>query len=325
MQRDPSYDLKALNNPLMSGVAAQIDWRDIESVQGNPDWSRLDGLFAAAESSKKWLQLLIFPGFFSPGWALEGAETDLFPIQYGPGHGEVAKLPMPWDRVYLGRWFAFLKQLSDRYGRSPAFRLIGAAGPTSVSAEMSLPVKPPAVAKWLNHSYTPRKYLEAWEKVFQVYAEDFPNQCVSLSGPGLPILEQGKIVDPAAHMRARQEIIERATGVLGRRLAIQWSDLHAGRAPAEAPNQTELVISYSGRIITGLQMRGGSQGPIPSKIMGAEGNPPLALRRSIDKGMAPNKAGQHINYLEIYEGDVLANEMQPVLEYAASLFRPSHR
>jgi hypothetical protein len=54
--------------------------------------------------------------------------------------------------------------------------------------------------------------------------------------------------------------------------------------------------------------------------MGAPGDPPLALRRSIDKGMQPNNAGQHVNYLEIYLPDVLADEMQPVLSYGASLF-----
>jgi len=37
--------------------------------------------------------------------------------------------------------------------------------------------------------------------------------------------------------------------------------------------------------------------------------------------MKPNRSGQHINYLEIYEPDVLADEMQPVLRYAASLFK----
>ena len=58
----------------------------------------------------------------------------------------------------------------------------------------------------------------------------------------------------------------------------------------------------------------------PSKVMGAEGDPPLALRRSIDKGMAPNSAGRHVNYLQIYVGDVLPADMQPVLKYAASLF-----
>ncbi len=56
--------------------------------------------------------------------------------------------------------------------------------------------------------------------------------------------------------------------------------------------------------------------------MGAEDDPPLALRKSIDKGMQPNSAGQHVNYLEIYEPDVLADEMLPVLKYGASLFAP---
>jgi hypothetical protein len=36
--------------------------------------------------------------------------------------------------------------------------------------------------------------------------------------------------------------------------------------------------------------------------------------------MRPNDSGQHVDYLEIYEPDVLADEMQPVLRYGASLF-----
>ncbi len=46
-------NLRVLNNPFVSGVAAQINWRDIEPVRGQPDWSKLDALFAAAESSRK--------------------------------------------------------------------------------------------------------------------------------------------------------------------------------------------------------------------------------------------------------------------------------
>ena len=318
-----SGNLEALNNPFVSGVAVQINWRDIEPVQGKPDWSKLDALFAAAISSKKWVQLDIIPGFFSPEWALEGAKTDLFNIPYGPGHGTVAKLPMPWDRVYLSRWFTFVRQLGERYGRSPAFRMIAAAGPTSVSEEMTLPNSPPAIQKWLSDGYTPAKYLGAWEEAFHVYADTFPNQCVSFAAPNLPILEQGRF-DRPAHLRAKHEVVDRAMRVFGRRLAIQSNDLHAGHAQVEAPDDTDFINSYSGRIITGFEMRGGSQGPVPSKVMGAEGNPPLALRRSIDKGMAANSAGRHVNYLEIYEGDVLPADMQPVLQYAESLFRRSH-
>src|SRR5271166_88086 len=127
---DRQLNLRALDNPSISGVALQIHWADIEPTEGNPDWTKLDRLFAAAESSKKWMHLLICPGFFSPGWALEGVKTELFALQYGPGKGTVERLPMPWNRVYLNRWFAFLKQLSDRYGKSPAFRLVAADGPT---------------------------------------------------------------------------------------------------------------------------------------------------------------------------------------------------
>src|SRR5271165_4826286 len=80
--QSPRLNLQALNNPLISGVALQIRWRDLEPVQGHPDWSKLDQLFAAAESSHKWVQLLIFPGFFSPAWALDGdVKTEPFAIQ----------------------------------------------------------------------------------------------------------------------------------------------------------------------------------------------------------------------------------------------------
>ncbi|MGB2628982.1 MAG: hypothetical protein WAK20_19515, partial [Candidatus Acidiferrum sp.] len=95
----PRLNLEPLHNPFISGVALQIRWRDLEPVQGRPDWSKLDQLFSAAESQHKWVQLLIFPGFWSPEWALAGAQTLMLPIQYGPGKGTLQKLPVPWDHV----------------------------------------------------------------------------------------------------------------------------------------------------------------------------------------------------------------------------------
>ena len=317
-----SMKLQLLSNPSMSGVAVQVNWSDIEASEDKPDWSQLDALFAAAAASKKWVHLIMFPGFFSPQWALEGVQTDLFEIQYGPGKGTSAKLPMPWDRVYLGRWFAFMKLLSARYGGLPAFRMIAAAGPTSVSVEMTLPNSPAAHRQWMADGYAPARYLSAWDDTFHFYAGTFRNQCISLSAPGLPILGAGP-KGREEHLRAKQEVIERAARAVGNRLAIQSSDLHAGHAAVEAPDNTEFINSYSGRIITGFEMRSGSQDAIASKVMGAEGDPPLALRRSIDKGMARNSGGQHVNYLEIYAADVEPAAMQPVLQYAAQLFSSS--
>jgi len=317
-QQDRALQETTLKNAFVSGVGYQIQWSDIEPVQGKPDWSKLDALFAAAESSKKWVELCIYPGFFVPAWALEGANTDEFAVQYGPDKGTVMKLPMPWDSLYLNRWFAFLKQLSDRYGKSPAFRIIVADGPTSVSEEMTLPQSPQDMKKWKSDGYTPSKYIGAWQKVLPVYAADFPNQYVALVvGIALNVNEQGKN-DPGEGMRSRQAIIDQAMGLLSRRFILENHDLHAGPRHQEAA--TSFVMGYSGRVITGLEMRCAASLGTCSAAMGAEGNPPLALKESIDKGMEPNSAGQHVNFLEIYEPDVIAEEMQPVLRYGASLF-----
>jgi len=317
--QENQLNLRALSNPYISGVALQIHWSDLEPVEGNPDWSKLDQLFAAAESSKKWVQLLIFPGFFSPPWALQGVHTEMFALQYGPGKGTVAKLPMPWDNVYLNRWFTFVKLLSDRYGTSPAFRVIAAAGPTSVSAEYTLPSKPEDIPTWLNAGYTPEKYAAAWEKTFRVYAADFPNQYISVSmGFGLDINERGKIA-PRERKETRQEIIDEAMSVLGRRFVLQFSNLDGLPGAGPGPRAVGFVIGYNGRVITGLQLRTSCERN--SGNMGAEGNPPLALKKSIAIGTQPNATGQHVNYLEIYEPDVLADDLQPVLRDAASLFK----
>jgi hypothetical protein len=317
--QEARLNVDALNNPFISGVALQIRWRDIEPTQGNPDWSKLDQLFAAAEGSKKWAQLLIFPGFFSPPWAMQGAQTEMFSIQYGPGKGSVERLPLPWDKVYLGHWFDFLKLLSVRYGKSPAFRVVAAAGPTSVSAEFTLPGKPEDVQKWRSVGYTPSKYIAAWREVLRTYAADFPNQYVSLSlGFGLNIDERGKR-DALERRPTKEAIIEDAMAALGARFALQNSNLDGNPEPAHGPHGVPLVIGYNGRIVTGFQLR--TSCLRNSGNMGAEGDPPLALKKSIDRGMQPNNGGRRINYLEIYEPDVLAAEMQSVLSYGASLFK----
>ena len=80
------------------------------------------------------------------------------------------------------------------------------------------------------------------------------------------------------------------------------------------------IIGYSGRVITAFQMGGGMERAIGSRKIGAEGNPPLALRRSIDLALTQNQAGQHVNYVEIYGAEVLPANMQPVLRDEAARF-----
>jgi hypothetical protein len=79
------------------------------------------------------------------------------------------------------------------------------------------------------------------------------------------------------------------------------------------------VIGYNGSVVTGFQLRTSCERH--SGDMGAEGDPALALKKSIDIGMQPNAAGVRANYVEIYQPDVVADDLQPVLRDGASLFK----
>ena len=299
-------DQRAVNHPLVSGIAKQFEWRDLEPVRGKPDWTQLDSIFGAAEGAKKWVRLVIYPGMSSPPWALEGAKVERFARQYGPGTGNVGNLPMPWDPVYLNNWFEYLKLVADRYGRSPAFRMIAAAGPTSITAEATLPHNPGDLPRWTAAGYTPTRYIEAWRQTFRTYAALFPAQYISWSVGG----------GASARPVTRNALIDLAAEILGRRFVPMCDDLHVGPQRQEV---TDRVRELSGRFVTGLEMmcRVSPPGTCAGGAMGAPGDPPRGFTNALDRAFRPTVSGKHIRFLEIYEGDFLAPAMQGVLRDAA--------
>lgn len=302
--------LNAYTNPNTSGVTFRTSWADVEPEDGKFDFSKIETVFANAEKNGKWVELVLLPGFGTPNWAMQGVQTLKLAIPYGRGVGKVKVLPVPWDPIYLSRWFTFLKVIGQRYAGKSSFRKIAAAGPTSVSAEMSLPNSPDDIAQWKSVGYTSQKYINAWKQTFSVYSSTFPHQYFSLAlYPGLPIPDKSQTT------YTREQIIS-----LGLQYPRQFALQADGLDGKISTNNYgyRVVRDHCGQVPTGFMMNTSAmQRP---EEMGANGDPTLALRKSIDKGMAPNKAGQHIDYLEIYEPDVTAQEMQPVLRYAASLF-----
>lgn len=309
-------DPRTVNHPLVSGIAKQFEWRDLEPARGKPDWSQLDAIFGAAESAHKWVRLVIYPGMSSPPWAVEGAQVGQFAREYGPGTGKIETLPMPWDPVYLKNWFDYLKLVADRYGRSPAFRMVAAAGPTSMTAESTLPKGPVADPKWMAAGYRPQRYIAAWRQTFQTYAQLFPDQYIAWSiGGGVNINDQGKR-DFSQTARTRATLTDLAAEILGRRFVPMCDDLHVGPQRQEV---TDRVRELSARFVTGLEMecRVSPPGTCSGGAMGAPGDPQRGFTNALDQAFRPTTSGKHISFLEIYEGDFLAPAMQAVLRDAA--------
>ncbi len=273
-----------------------------------------------ATLTHKWVHFLIFPGFWSPCWALVGAQTDTFTVQYGPGKGKVLPLPMPYDPVYLSNWFGFVRQLSDRYRDVPALRMVAVGGPTSVSDEFTEPKQKAEIVEWIADGFTSTKYIDAWQKAFQEYGKDFPRQYLSIShGDGLPINAEG-VQDHSAEELERAAIVNGGLATLGDRFDFQSSALKGTQRKISA---ITMVISYIGKCSTGFQCATSCQNdPVGMGGPSCTGNPPLALTLTLNRGLQTNATGQHVNYIEIYSPDIEAADMQSVLKWGALQFPP---
>lgn len=311
-----TFSNQTYTNPNISGVAPRISWNTIEPQENQFNWQVLDNIFQKAAANNKDVVIIPVAGFDTPQWALQGVQTAQFPRKYGKNAGQIAPLPIPWDQTYLNRWYAFLSQVANRYGNNPLLVMIGVSGPTSVSAEMSLPNTDGDVQQWISLGYTPSKYENAWKETFAEYAKLFPRQHFVLAlYPGLPINDQGQ-VDQAASATTRQAIVNLGLHTYPDQFALQTSGLNASEQSQEGAGY-DIVLNNNGKIVTGFQMSTSATNK-PAK-MGDGSNSANALKLSIDKGIAANSSGQTIKYLEVYEPDIDNPDMQSVLEYGQQL------
>jgi hypothetical protein len=314
---------KAAVNPAVAGLMIRLNWKDVQSGPGAFNWEMTDNVFRQAGASK-FVVLSFVPGIETPQWALDrvpAGSKQNFCIPYGVNSGTQNTLPEPWDETYLNLWYGFLKAVSQRYASNPRFLMIAAAGPTSVSEEMSLPgaqgssqVCPtqPALQAWMHAGYAPAKYEGAWGEVFRRYAALFPNQYVSLAlYRGLPIgVNNGApVVDDAEAQETPQRIVAAGMRELPGKFVVEANGLVAN----SPTNHTyQLVKASSGKTVTGFEFA--TAATVHPDVEGAANNPVRALCLAMSAGVA---AG--VDFIEIYQEDASSDDpaVQNVLQAAA--------
>ncbi len=312
------FDDRTYANPNIAGLTFRTSWADIEPAQGNFVWDKLDTVFDKAEKNGKWVELILIPGFATPAWALQGVQTDSFSVIYGPGKGGNLTLPLPWDPTYLDRWFTFLKAVSARYQDRPSFIKIAADGPTSVTAEMSLPNAPADLCTWIKDGYTSDRLIGAWKQVFANYAKIFPRQYFSLAlYPPLPIVATTKCrngnpggLDHSESQRVTAAIIAMGADNYASKFVLQENGMTAAKDNTATTGAYEVVKSYEGKIVIGYQLVT-SAIQHPTDMGDPDGA--TALQKSLQRGVDAKA-----QFLEVWEPDVLAPSAQNVLAAVAS-------
>ncbi len=319
------FDDRTYTNPNIAGLTFRTSWEDIEPTQGNFVWAKLDAVFDKAEKNDKWVELVLIPGFATPTWALQGVQTASFSVIYGPGKGENLTLPLPWDQTYLDRWFAFLKAVSARYQNRRSFIKVAADGPTSVTAEMSLPNAPADLCTWITVGYTSDRLIGAWGQVFANYAQIFPRQYFSLAlYPPLPIVATTRCkngnpigIDHTESQRVTAAIIGLGADNYPGQFVLQENGMTAAKDNTASLGAYAVVKSYSGKVVIGYQL-------VTSAILHptdmGDTDGVTALQESLQRGVDANA-----QFLEVWEPDVLTPAAQNVLAAVAeALARAAH-
>jgi hypothetical protein len=307
------FDDRTYANPNVAGLTFRTSWADVEPAEGNFVWAKLDTVFDNAEKNSKWVELVLIPGFGTPAWALQRVQTATFSVKYGPGKGEQLSLPLPWDQTYLNRWFAFLKAISVRYQNRPSFIKIAADGPTSVTAEMSLPNEPADLCTWVKVGYTSDRLIGAWQQVLANYAQIFPRQSFSLAlYPPPPIVtttrcEQGNLIGTvhSESQRVRAAIVGLGVDNYPKQFVLQTNGLTAAKEDPSNSGGYDLVKSYSGQVVIGFQL---TTSAMAHPVNMGDPDGATALQKSLQKGL-----DAHVQFLEVYEPDVLSPAAQSVL------------
>lgn len=271
-----SSDIDALlGNPAISGIAFRPLWSDLEPSDNSFDFSKIDDVLSRLSSHGKTLQLIIVPGFYSPSWLVSqlpscdpqptaGCGKASFKIPYGPNAGKTADLPLPWNQTYKAAWQNFLSNLAKQYGNNNNFVSIAVAGPTSVSAEMSMPDDLTKWSKLLKFFYpndssywdSDKAFVSEWQKMIDFYGQTFNNRAVVLTmGSGLPSFQKG---DPTA---AKLQIVNYfQSASLGTNLkAIQTSGLKACRNNESGVGLIKQLAGQTKNLPPSQQILGGAQ------------------------------------------------------------------
>ena len=175
-----------LNNPDVDGFSLRAGWAEVEPLEGSYDWSLFDAVIPYAADHGKKIMLRIIPGVRAPEWVYEAGAARFDFVDDNPEHptyGQVVSMPLPWDPVFLEKWFDLVAVFGARYADDPAVTIVAITGPAT-GGEMHLGDKNNP-DRWHALGYSNELLIATWELTVDAFVAAFPHQhgSVAIANP----------------------------------------------------------------------------------------------------------------------------------------------
>ena len=186
-----------LADPNITGIAVRVGWRELQPTAQAPRFELIDQQLAAARHHQKKVSLSIEAGVETPDWVYAlGARP--FPIVLDEGSGDRAcqraKLPVPWDPVYLDSFRHLIAAAGRRYNRSHLLAHVKVTGIAGSGPALAVPhgaahrVQGPnqacdtqdEVQQWLDFGYSRARIETTWRELVALFTQSFSAHRLSL-------------------------------------------------------------------------------------------------------------------------------------------------
>jgi hypothetical protein len=301
-----------LSNPDVSIVSLREEWAAVAPTEGGYDWSYFDAqIEQAARAGKSVLLRVATGGAQTPSWVREKAQTLTFtdPNAYHKSHGQPIAFPVFWDPVFLQKKKELFAAMGSHFGTQAAVRLVAVSCANARTDDWNIPHSPRDVQNWKAAGYTSQKLIDVCEQMIDSAMAAFPHAAILMA------LGNGLKLDPSVDS-VPQAVVRYANETYPGRFIAQRNSL-AAQTPDPAARQPEGVWR------TLLQARPQVAGQMlwsvtndPSCRMNGKKvpcDPKTTLTAAVTIGIHYG-----MQYLEIYEVDVVNPELQGVIKYAAT-------
>lgn len=306
-----------IEHPAVAGVIIRSFWPTVEAAEGNYDWSYLDAEIERVSAAGKAVSIVVTSGGLkTPQWLLDsGIETFAY-VDMNEFHstfGQEVTIPLFWDPVFLEKKIKLIRAMGSRYTNHPGFVSISAHCANGATDDWNVPASTDDLATWKSIGFSSAKLLTACQSIIDATMEAFPNQSVRTS-----IGSINRSLDPDTDYVAR-ELVLYANSKYPGRLVVQKHNINVNTPdPLETfdipetwkmvldnyPNNAAQLVWYASD--TDSCRLNGKLKPC---------DPEIVLRTVVEIAFHYN-----LSYIEVYGADVQNQELDTVLNYAASLF-----